>query len=58
MFQPVYFRVMNTGAYDCIRMVVEVICLSITGATLFWLFVPMLATVVLSVVSYFKEGRE
>lgn len=49
---------MNTGAYGCIRMIVEVISLSITGATLFWLFVPMLATVVLSIGSYFKEGRE
>lgn len=51
-------RVMNTGAYGCIRMLMGVICLSITGATLFWLFVPMLATVVLTIGSYFKEGRE
>ncbi|MBP1943889.1 hypothetical protein J2Z26_003670 [Bacillus luteolus] len=31
---------------------------SLTGATWFWLFVPMLITVVLSVISNFTEGRE
>jgi hypothetical protein len=30
----------------------------LTGATLFWLFVPMPLLVVLSLISYMIEGRE
>ncbi len=30
----------------------------LTGATVFWLFVPMPLLIVLSIITYFVEGRE
>lgn len=30
----------------------------LTGATIFWLFVPMPLLIVLSIITYYTEGRE